>query len=46
MKGKTTCPKVVDLRVEMNRKVPPLSLASDPRELLLQMGSLQWLGGL
>lgn len=40
MKGKTTCPKEVELRVEMNRKAP-LSLASDPRELLLQMGSLQ-----
>lgn len=37
MKGKTTCPKVVELRVEMNRKVP-LSLASDSRELQFRWG--------
>lgn len=40
MKGKTTSPKVVELRVEMNRRAPPLSLASDPRELQLQTGPL------
>lgn len=39
MKGETTCSKVVELRVEMNRKAP-LSLASDSRELQLQMGPL------
>lgn len=33
MKRKTRCPKVVELRGEMNRKVPPLSLAMDPREV-------------
>lgn len=41
MKGKTTCPKEVEQRVEMNRKAPPLSLASDPKKLLLQMRSLK-----
>lgn len=39
MKGETICSKVVELRVEMNRKAP-LSLASDSRELQLQMGPL------
>jgi len=34
-------PQVVELRGEMNRKVPPLSLAMDPRELQLQMRPLR-----
>lgn len=40
MKRKTRCLKVVELMGEMNRKAPPLSLDTDPRELQLQMGPL------
>lgn len=40
MKRQTRCSKVVELRGEMNRKAPPLSLATDSRGIQLEVGPL------